>query len=298
MTYWVDSSIVFRMARPLRIEYDGAFYHVTSRGNERKAIFKDDTDRQLFLSTLAQVVQRFHWLWHAYCLMDNHYHLVVETPDANLSKGMRQLNGVYTQAFNRRHRRVGHLFQGRFKGILVQKESHFLEVCRYVVLNPVAAAMVKRPGEWAWSSYRATSGQSLASGCLTVEEVLAQFGKRRGYAQKKYRQFVNEGIGRPSIWEKLEAQSLLGEEGFAEALKGHVRGYEMIQEIPRAQRLIGRPTLQSLFAAKNKARSKRDQMIANAVNEHGYSQVEVAHHLKLHYSTLSRIIKRTRAKQE
>ena len=114
-----------RMARPLRIEYDGAQYHVTSRGNERKAIFRDDTDRELFLATLSQVVDRFHWICHAYCLMDNHYHLVIETPDGNLSKGMRQLNGVYTQAFDRRHLRVGHLFQGRFKGILVQEETTF-----------------------------------------------------------------------------------------------------------------------------------------------------------------------------
>ena len=104
------------MARPLRIEYDGALYHITSRGNERKAIFRDDPDRQLFLNTLAQVNKRFHWLCHAYCLMDNHYHLVVETVDANLSKGMRQLNGVYTQAFNRRHRRVGICFRGGLRG--------------------------------------------------------------------------------------------------------------------------------------------------------------------------------------
>jgi hypothetical protein len=215
----------------------------------------------------------------------------VETPDANLSKEMRQLNGVYTQAFNRRHRRVGHLFQGRFKAILVQKESHFLEVCRYVVLNPVAAAMVKHPSQWPWSSYRATNGQSQVLACLTVDEVLAQFGTRRGEAQKKYCQFVMEGIGQPSIWEHLEAQSLLGEEGFAEALKGHVRGYERIQEIPRGQRLIGRPSLHSLFAAKSHTRPARDRLIVKAVNEHGYSQVEVARHLKLHYSTLSRIIK-------
>jgi REP element-mobilizing transposase RayT len=286
------------MARPLRIEYDGALYHLTSRGNERKAIFKDDTDRQLFLNTLAEVVRRFHWLCHAYCLMDNHYHLVVETPDANLSKGMRQLNGVYTQAFNRRHRRVGHLFQGRFKGILVQKESHFLEVCRYVVLNPVAAAMVKHPGEWLWSSYRATSEKSSVPDYLTVDEVLAQFGKRRGAAQNKYREFVSDGIGRPSIWEHLEAQSLLGEEGFAEALEGHVRGYETIQEIPRGQRLIGRPTLKSLFAGKSETKARRDRTISKAVNEHGYSQVEVAHHLKLHYSTLSRIVKSAREQPE
>ena len=119
------------MARPLRIEYDGALYHVTSRGNDRKAIFKDDSDRELFLNTLARVTERFHWICHGYCLMNNHYHLVIETPDGNLSKGMRQLNGVYTQAFNKRHRRVGHIFQGRFKGILVLKDSHFLEVCRY-----------------------------------------------------------------------------------------------------------------------------------------------------------------------
>src|SRR5574341_137388 len=148
------------MARPLRIEFDGALYHVTSRGNERKAIFKDDADRRLLLDTLAQVNQRFHWLCHAYCLMDNHYHLVVETPDANL-----------------------------FKGILVQKESHFLEVCRYVVLNPVGAGMVRHPREWLWSSYRATAGQGAVPGCLTVDEVLGQFGRRRAAAEMRYRQF-------------------------------------------------------------------------------------------------------------
>ena len=120
------------MARPLRIEYDGALYHVTSRGNGRKAIFKDDSDRELILTTLGQVSERFHWLCHAYCLMDNHYHLVIETPDGNLSKGMRQLNGVYTQAFNRRHHRVGHLFQGRFKypGSGVKSLLLTIVVCR------------------------------------------------------------------------------------------------------------------------------------------------------------------------
>jgi hypothetical protein len=130
-----------------------------------------------------------------------------------------------------------------------------------------------------------------------VDEVLAQFGKRRGAAQNKYREFVSDGIGRPSIWEHLEAQSLLGEEGFAEALEGHVRGYETIQEIPRGQRLIGRPTLKSLFAGKSETKARRDRTIAKAVNEHGYSHVEVAHHLKLHYSTLSRIVKSAREQQ-
>lgn len=128
-------------------------------GLRREAIFEDDEDRRVFLSTLAEVVERFHWICHAYCLMTNHYHLVVETPDANLSKGMRQLNGVYTQASNRRHGRVGHLFQGRFKGILVDKEGYLLELTRYVVLNPVRAGMVAQPGQWSWSSYRAMVGE-------------------------------------------------------------------------------------------------------------------------------------------
>jgi REP element-mobilizing transposase RayT len=285
------------MARPLRIEYDGALYHVTSRGNERKPIFKDDGDRELFLTTLRQVSERFHWLCHAYCLMGNHYHLVIETPDGNLSKGMRQLNGVYTQAFNRRHHRVGHLFQGRFKGILVQKESHYLEVCRYVVLNPVRAKAVKQPREWAWSSYRATGGLAAVPRCLKVEEILSHFGQRRGPAQEKYREYVGEGIAGATIWENLEAQSLLGLEGFADALRGHVTGKETVREIPKGQRLIGRASLKKLFDGAGKGKAIRDRVISKAVNEHGYSQMEVARHLKLHYSTISRLIKSVNEEQ-
>jgi len=279
------------MARPLRIEYDGALYHVTSRGNERKSIFKDDGDRQLFLRILAQVTERFHWICHAYCLMNNHYHLVIETPDGNLSKGMRQLNGVYTQAYNRRHHRVGHLFQGRFKAILVQKESHYLEVCRYVVLNAVRAKTVKHPREWPWSSYRATCGVGPVVGCLTVVELLSHFGTRRGPAQEKYRQYVGEGIAGTTIWENLEAQSLLGMEGFADALRGHVSGKETLREIPKGQRLIGRASLKKLFDKARKEKAIRDRLIVQAVKQHGYSQMEVARHLKLHYSTVSRLIK-------
>ena len=142
------------MARPLRIEYPGAVVHVTSRGNEKRAVFEDDPDREAFLNTLAHVNKRYHWICHAYCLMDNHYHLLIETPEGNLSLGMRQLNGVYTQTLNRRHRRVGHLFQGRFKAILIQKDSHLLEVCRYVVLNPVRERIHLGRGEGAGYPWR------------------------------------------------------------------------------------------------------------------------------------------------
>lgn len=132
-----------QMARQLRIEYPGAVYHVMSRGNEHRRTFLDDDDRLTFLETLATVNSRYNWFVHAYCLMGNHYHVLVETPDANLSVGMQQLNGVYAQRFNAKRRRVGHLFQGRFKAIIVERESYLLELCRYIVLNPVRAEIVE-----------------------------------------------------------------------------------------------------------------------------------------------------------
>ncbi len=195
------------MARPLRIEYPGALYHVTSRGDRREPIFEDDKDRLMFLDVLAEVVARFNWLCHAYCLMTNHYHLVVETPDGNLSKGMRQLNGVYTQASNRRHNRTGHLFQGRFKGILVDKDSYLLELARYVVLNPVRAHLVNDPQEYAWCSYPAMTGEAPAPVWLATDALLAHFGKRRNEARRRYSRFVREGIGKASIWAGLRAYS-------------------------------------------------------------------------------------------
>ncbi|MGB5611855.1 MAG: transposase, partial [Sedimenticolaceae bacterium] len=160
------------MTRPLRIDLAGAPDHVTSRGDRREDNFPDNSDREDWLSLLEQVCERFNWRCHAYCQMTNHYHVVVETPDANLSHGMRQLNGVYTQRFNRRHGLVGHLFQGRFKGILVQRETHLLELARYVVLNPVRAGMVADAAEWHWSSFAAMTGAALAPSWLTTDWLL------------------------------------------------------------------------------------------------------------------------------
>jgi putative transposase len=278
------------MARPLRIEYDGALYHITSRGNARKAIFKDDEDREAFLEILHSTNVRYNWLCHAYCLMDNHYHLIIETPDGNLSRGMRQLNGVYTQAYNRRHKREGHIFQGRYKAILVQKESYLLEVSRYVVLNPVRAKAVPHPDQWRWSSYCATAGKEKPHACLTTDWILGQFGRKRRQAEKKYREFVEAGTGKEKLWEQVRGQSILGEEDFVETLLEYVKGQRDIKEIPRNQRYLKRPGLNELFAGGSKKNeADRARTIREAIESHGYSQKEVADYLGLHYSTVSRL---------
>ncbi len=283
------------MARPLRIQYEGALYHLTSRGNAKNPIFRDNQDRVAFLNLLSKVNQRYHWLCHAYCLMDNHYHLITETPEGNLSLGMRQLNGVYTQHFNQRHQSVGHLFQGRYKAILVQKESHFLEACRYVVLNPVRAMLAQDPSEWRWSSYRAAAGREKPHLCLTLEEVLGRFGSKRTSSQKGYREFVREGIGEQSIWDQVKGQSLLGQEDFVDRILGHLEKPEKARKIPKEQRYLGRPNLKDLFSREILAEKKRrDDQTRKAVEKYGYSQREVADHLGLHYSTISRMISEKR----
>lgn len=280
------------MTRPLRIEYPGAIYHLTSRGNEKKAVFKDDQDRINFLNALQHVNKRYHWICHAYCLMGNHYHLLIETPDGNLSQGMRQLNGVYTQIFNKRHRRAGHLFQGRYKSILIQKDGHLLDVCRYVVLNPVRARMVERPEAWKWSSYRATVGREAPSPCLTTDWVLGQFGRKRTNAEQEYRRFVESGTGGETIWNEVKGQSILGGDDFVEDLIPHIKKHQDIPEIPKSHRFVNRPGLEKIFTTKVMLdKKKRDAKIIDAVRKYGYTQRQIAAHLNLHYSTISNLVR-------
>ena len=277
------------MARPLRIEYPGAVYHITTRGNAYQDIFIDDADREKFLEILNQTVDRFNWLCHAYCLMTNHYHLLIETIDPTLSRGMRQLNGVYTQAFNRRHERVGHVFQGRYKAILVEKEAYLLELARYIVLNPVRAKMVKKPEEWKWSSYRATAGLSSAPSFLTVDWILSQFSDDREEAQLLYRKFVSEGVGK-SPWDELRGQIYLGSEKFIESIP---RPGTKLSEVPRKQRLPDRPTLEEIFADV----ATTDEGILKAYREHGYTMREIAEYLGVHYATVSRHLRRAERRE-
>jgi putative transposase len=161
------------------------YYHVTTRGNRQEAIFSDDNDRTWFLTLLT----RETWQCFAYCLMTNHYHLVLRVPDASLSRGMGRLNGLYAQVFNKRHKRRGHLFDGRFRLTFIETGEHLVEACRYVVCNPVRAGLCRHPRDWPWSSYRATAGFERAPDCLSLSAVHALFGGPDGYAA-----YVDEGV--------------------------------------------------------------------------------------------------------
>ena len=280
------------MARPLRLELVGALYHVTSRGDGREDIYLSDEDRLAWLETLAQVCERFNWVCHAYCQMSNHYHLVVETPEANLSKGMRQLNGVYTQRFNRTHQRVGHVFQGRFKAILVEKDSHLLALARYVVLNPLRARMVRQLENWPWSSYPATCGQVSKPDWLQCDFILSQFSRQRARAIAKYRSFVHEGKGLPSVWDQLQGQIYLGSDKFVEKMQTLVAKQPTLTEIPRAQRRALARAL-SDFAKEH----ERDQAIALAYLSGQHTMAAIAEHFGVHFTTVSRLVKAHEAAQ-
>lgn len=283
------------MARPLRIEFSGAVYHITSRGNAREKIYLEDEDYAGFLDCLCAVVKRFNWKLHAYCLMSNHYHLLIETPEGNLSRGMRQLNGTYTQQFNRRHTRVGHVLQGRYKAILVGKDNYLLELCRYIVLNPVRAGMVKGPREWQWSSYKDTAGYGRGISCLTKDWILLQFGRERGKAEMGYREFVREGLRAESPWKEVRGQLYLGDENFIDKIKKLIRGKETLKEIPRMQRYITKPSLEDILKYKDK--KLRDNTVFEAHIRYGYTLKDIAEYHGVHYATISRAVRRVEKKR-
>jgi putative transposase len=237
------------MSRPLRLEFEGAFWHVTSRGNERKDIFREDRDRLLFLSLLAAAVKRFRWRLHEYCLMTNHYHLIIETPFRTLAKGMHWLNSEYVRIFNRRYERVGHLFQGRYKGILVDEQNYLDEVRRYTVLNPVRAGMVSDPAEYRWSSYRAHAGLELIPEWL-YSEWLFDLHTERPKCHEIYRDYVTAKIGSTeSIWEKLVGQIYLGSVEWIEKMRKVVAEKPRSDEHAMTQRLIPRLKMATVVKA-------------------------------------------------
>lgn len=276
------------MARPLRIQYPGALYHITARGNAKQTIFFDDRDRRVFLQELEKVLRMDNWRCHAHCLMGNHYHLLIETCEPNLAHGMRQLNGLYTQRFHAHHGTVGHILQGRYKAFLIEKETYLQEVARYIVLNPVRARMVKNPSEYAWSSYRTTAGHRSAPSWLTVDSTLQNFAASRHRAQLAYRDFVRAGIGAASPM--IDAKSyVLGSLQFHRAMSRAED--ELLKETPRVQRIISRPTLEELFDAAETIK-ERDAGMCFAVIRCGYFAAEVARFLGVHPSLVSKVIAR------
>jgi hypothetical protein len=220
--------------------------------------------------------------------MDNHYHLLVETPEGNLSTGMRQLNGVYTQRFNRYHGRVGHVFQGRYKAILVDKDSYLLELARYIVLNPVRAGMVRSAKDWPWSSYRATAGWITAPPWLQTDWMLTTFASRRKTACERYCTFVSEGKKQSSPWAYLSNQVFLGDERFVTEMQALIDPEKSLAEVPLGQK---RKMAKPLGDYQMQYRS-RDDAIYQAYRSGGYKMAELAEYFGLHYSSISKIIRR------
>ena len=238
------------MSRPLRLEFPGSLWHVTVRGNERRDIFVDDTDRNRFLDLLGESVDRFKWIVPTYALMPNHTHAVIQLTTETLSRGMCWLNGNYAREFNRRHRRVGHLFQGRFKPFLIDKDAYFLEVLRYVVLNPVRACIVAKPDDYDWTSYRAIMGAAEAPPWLAVDDALVQFGPTREIARANYCQFVDAGIGLDrKPWDDLVGQIYLGGEQWLEKVRTQIALKPRADEHPQQQRSPGNLAMADIVAA-------------------------------------------------
>lgn len=238
------------MARALRLEFPGSLWHVTTRGNERRDIVSNDADRLFLLDLLGQAVTRFQWIVYQYVLMTNHFHLVLQLDEATLSSGMHWLNGGYAQAFNRRHGRVGHLFQGRFHARLVEKESYLLEVLRYVVLNPVRAKMVSRPEQYPWSGHQATAGLCAAPRWLAVDRTLGCFAPVPAIARTLYTRFVDEGIGVERCpWRDVVGQIYLGTDAWVEEIRQKIESRPRSDDHPLSQKDPLPPAMVDVIAA-------------------------------------------------
>lgn len=280
------------MARPLRIEFEGACYHVMARGNACQDIFLDDADRCAFVENLGRVAQRFDWQIWAWCLMDNHYHLLIKTRQATLSRGMREVNGVYTQTFNRRHGRVGHLLQGRYKAILVDQDTYLMELSRYIVLNPVRAGLVDRVGDSEWSSYRAVMGKVPAEDWLAVDRTLELFHPKRGPARRAYARFVDDGIGARDPYENMQRAGILGGDSFVESVLKRIDSQAVSAEVVRKERPAA--SLESIA----RKQPTRDTAMRQAYLTGAYTITEIARFFGLHRSTTSRIVRREAVQQE
>lgn len=282
------------MARPLRIEFPGAVYHVTSRGDRQEPIFKDDADRHIFLEVVDQAMTRLDAEAVSFCLMGNHYHFVLRTRQSNLSRLMRHINGEYTRAFNRRHGVCGHLFQGRFHAVLVDCDAYLIQVCRYVELNPVRASLVAAAADWMWSSYRAHIGMERGPIWLATKELHGQMLGRdalssedRHQAASLYAATVATGLG-VDLWSgNLRSEIFLGEEKFvAESQARATQQRLACVEINKAQR--NSPRTLASWTTADRARQESFRL---AYSEGGMTMAEIARQAGLSLSRVSRMIR-------
>jgi len=274
------------MTRPLRIQFPGALYHVMARGDRRRPIFHRDDDYREWLAKLGTSCERFNAVVHAYCLMPNHYHLMLETPEANLSQVIGYLNTSYSQLFNRRYGLIGHVFQGRFKAILVQRDSYLLELARYIMLNPVRAMLTERAGDWRWSSLVHFLTPEQAPSWFNRDWLLSHFGQTREQAKVGFDQFIQDGIGCPSPLREAKHQLVLGDDGF---VAQHVASKipKNLVPISKAQRGIGAMTL----AQYEMVSTSRDEAMSAAYQSNAFTMHQIARHFETHRSTVSRAIR-------
>ena len=265
------------MARPLRIEFPGAVYFITAEGNQNQNVFLDSEDGKSWIDVFDRVCERFDWTCYAFCLMGSRYLIVIETPQPNLSKGMRQLNGIYTQNFNRRHGTGGHLFQGRFKSVLVQKEKYLAELVKYVLFLPVESGFAKLPQQFKWSSCKFLFDREKCPKWMNTE-----------YLRELYSDLDNEfsegNMPGDGVLQSIKKQIYLGDEDFISEIQKYVNGSKDLREIPRIQR--AKPINEYV-----KQSSTKEEAISNAYLSGDYTLQQVADYFSLHYSTISRIVK-------
>jgi putative transposase len=295
-----------KVARQLRIEYPGAFYHITSRGNQKQPVFLSPWDKARFLDQIKEVHEKYDFRIHAYCLMENHYHLMLETRQPNLSRGMHFLNTAYSVYFNNRHKRVGHLFQGRFKGILIEAETYAQELSRYIHLNPVRAGISRSPESYPWSSFREYLGKRKPPAWLETQIVLSFFGKDPEISRRDYMAYVIAPLPKPRPGplpeENGSISGVLGSPAFLTKIKeSFLSGKAPDRELPALNRIPGKPSLDDIHAAIVAKRGKddiisRNTAIAFAHHHSGYTLKEIGKTFGLSVSAISMICQR--AKQE
>lgn len=273
------------MTRPLRLEIPGALYHVTSRGVRKTPIYRDNADRFAWLDAMAEVASRFNFVPHAFCQMTNHYHLLVATVEPNLCAGMRHLNGIYSQQFNKRHGLVGHVFQGRYDSVLVQRELYLLELTRYIVLNPLRAQMVTDLNDWRWSSHRFMIGTAKSPSWLDSDTLLTQFGDSRPEATDAYLKFVMAGRGLPSPLRNVKHRLLLGDDEFVAKYR-QTCAPDSIKAVTREQRRVFALSLDEYV----ERHPIRGQAMAHAYFSTAYTMKEIGRHFGVSYKVVSRAV--------